>query len=194
MSIRCGKCGATMIAATHNKSAQGWRRTYTCGAAKHLARDVEHLDALIGELVIARLSQPDASIVLGGPATGDIGALHTEREGLRARLDELAAMFAAGAIDGPQLRRGSDELAKLLDDVEARMKAARAASAVADVVLAGDDLAAVWASCGPTVRGRLISALMIFTVLPAPRGRKPGGAYFDPSSVRIDWKTPDSGA
>ena len=27
---RCGKCGASMIAAAHNKTALGWTRTYTC--------------------------------------------------------------------------------------------------------------------------------------------------------------------
>jgi hypothetical protein len=46
----------------------------------------------------------------------------------------------------------------------------------------------VWASCGAEVRGKVISALMTVTVLPAARGPKPGGGYFDPQSVQIDWK------
>jgi len=39
------------------------------------------------------------------------------------------------------------------------------------------------------VRGKVIDALMIVTVLPGACGRKPGGAYFDPSTVKIDWKS-----
>ena len=39
------------------------------------------------------------------------------------------------------------------------------------------------------MRGKVISAMMSVVVLPATRGRKPGGAYFDPDSVRIDWKS-----
>jgi hypothetical protein len=27
------------------------------------------------------------------------------------------------------------------------------------------------------------------TVLPTSRGRRPNGAYFDPTGIRIDWKT-----
>ena len=125
----------------HNRTeAEGWRRTYSCSAAKHLARDVEHLDDYIDRLVIGRLSEPDAALVLGGPAGEDIAALHAQREGLRARLDELSVMFAAGDIDGPQLKRGTAELHVKLDDLNARMAKARASSAVAELVLAGDDL------------------------------------------------------
>jgi hypothetical protein len=40
----------------------------------------------------------------------------------------------------------------------------------------------------PDVRGKVIDALMTVTVLPGARGRKAGGAYFDPALVQIDWK------
>ena len=43
--------------------------------------DNPHLDsndAYIDEIVIGRLSRPDAAIVLGGTASDDIGALHTQ--------------------------------------------------------------------------------------------------------------------
>jgi site-specific DNA recombinase len=162
----------------HRQSRSGnrCRRRLGCSTAKHLARDVEALDAYIDEMVIARLSQPDAAIVLGGPVAEDVGALHTAREGLRARLDDLSALFAAGDIDGPQLKRGSAELRAALGNVDARLAAARASSAVANLVLAGDDLRATWAASPPNVRGKVINALMTVTVLAGARGRKPGGA------------------
>lgn len=86
-------------------------------------------------------------------------------------------------IDGPQLKRGSTELRAALGNVDARLAAARA-SAVANLVLAGDDLRATWAASPPNVRGKVINALMTVTVL---AGRKPG-PHFDPSLIRIDWK------
>lgn len=185
----CGKCGARMITAAHNHTnSHGWRRTYTCSRTKHLARDVEHLDAYIDEIVLARLSQPDAAIVLGGPVADDIGALHAKREGLRARLDELSALFADGSIDGPQLKRGTLELRTHLDSIDAQLAAARSASAIANLILAGDDLRATWTASAPDARGKVIDALMTVTVLPSARGRKPGGAYFDPDTVEIRWK------
>ena len=133
-------------------------------------------------------STVDAEIVLGAPVAQDVGSLHRERDGLRARLDALSIMFAAAEIDTPQLKRGTAELKSRLDNVEAQLAAARAASAVANVVLAGDDLRATWGMSPPEVRGKVIDALMVVTVPPGARGRKPGGAYFDPSLVQIDWK------
>lgn len=188
---RCGRCGATMVAAVHNRSrSHGWRRTYTCSQSKHLGRDVEHLDAYIDELVIGRLSQPDAAIVLGGP-TADLTALSRKRDGFRARLDELGSLFAAGDIDGQQLKRATAELRRKLDDVEAELSAARSSSALANLVLAGDDLRETWNNTAPTIRGQVIDSLMTVTVLPTGRGRRPGGAYFDPASVDIKWKSND---
>jgi site-specific DNA recombinase len=187
---RCGKCEAHMIGAAHNRTrSHGWRRAYICSEAKHLGRDVEHLDAYIDEVIIGRLSQPDAAIVLGGPASDDVGALHTQQAGRRARLDDLAAMFAAGHIDGPQLKRGTAELHAALANVDAQLAAARSASALTNLVLAGDDLRATWTASPPDVRGKIIDALMTVTVLPGARGRKPGGGYFDPATIRIDWRT-----
>jgi hypothetical protein len=118
-------------------------------------------------VVIGRLSAPDAALVLGAPVATDVGSLHTERDNLRSRLDALGTMFGAVEIDAGQLKKGSAEIKQRLDTVEKKLAAARNASAVANVVLAGDDLAATWASCGAEVRGKVISALMTVTVLPA---------------------------
>jgi len=65
---------------------------------------------------------------------------------------------------------------------------ARATSALADLVLSGVDLIATWNATSADVRGRIIDALMTVTVLKAPRGRQPGGGYFNPDYVRIEWK------
>lgn len=185
----CGKCGATMHSAAHNKAkGGGWRPVYVCSASRHLGRDIEHVDRYIDELVIGRLSKPDAAIALGDPAAEDVSALHVRREGFRARLDELGAMFAAGDIDGPQLKRGTAELRDRLDATDTRIAAARSASAISNLVLAGDNLRATWAKTAPDIRGKVIDALMTVTILPAPRGRRPGGAYFDPSYIEIEWK------
>ena len=113
--------------------------------------------------MLGRLSQPDAAIVLSGLAAEDVGALHTQREGLRARLDDLSAMFADGDIDGPQLKRGSAQLHAQLDRLEARLATARSASAVANLVLTGDDLHATWTASPPDVRGKVIHALITVT-------------------------------
>jgi site-specific DNA recombinase len=185
----CGRCGERMaVAAQNHTKSHGWRRAYACSAKKHLVRDAEHLDNYIDQLVIGHLSSPDAALVLGGPSGEELATLHAEREGMRARKKELSRMFAAKKIDGEQLTSGTEELRGLMADIDTRLAAARASSAVANLVLAGDDLAATWAATSPHVRGKIIQDLMTVTVLPSARGRKPGGDYFDPTSIKIAWK------
>jgi DNA invertase Pin-like site-specific DNA recombinase len=185
----CGRCGKHVIATSHNHTrSDGWRRAYACSGSKHLTRDVAHVDAYIDSVVIERLSRPDAPLALHQESTVDVDAVRGQRDGVRARLDELTSLFAAGSIDGDQLAKGSADLRARLESLDAQIASARSVSALADFVLAGDDLAATWTASTPTVRGKVIDALMIVTLLPATRGRKAGGGYFDPDSVRIEWK------
>lgn len=186
----CGKCGAKISTATQNagKNTKHWRLVYVCGVAKHLGRVAEYVDEYISEVVIQRLSRPDAAIVLGGGAEIDLPALQTKREGCRARLDELGSLFAAGDIDGQQLKRATAELRQQLDAVEGELAAVRSSSALADLVLAGDDLRETWKATPPDIKGKIIDALMTVTILPTGRGRRPGGGYFDPASVAIEWR------
>ncbi|MBD8054126.1 recombinase family protein [Rhodococcus ruber] len=183
----CGKCGKPMLTATQVGSAARPRRVYKCSGGAHLGRIADRLDEYVTELTLARLSRDDAAIALGGPAV-DAAALQTERAGVQARLDELAALFADAAIDGSQLRRGSETLRAQLAAIDQRLAEARASSTLADLVLAGDDLRAVWERLSVDVQAKVVDVLMTVTILPAPRGRRPGGDYFDPEYIRIDWK------
>ncbi|WP_079583299.1 recombinase family protein [Mycobacteroides abscessus] len=184
----CGKCGEPMSSASQNGSAAkgGWQKTYACGRSRHLSRLIEPVDEYVSEHVIARLAAPDAHRVILG-AEADVSTLHAQREGLRSRLDQLSAMFAEGAIDGSQLKRGTADLQTKLSAIDAELAAARSSSAVA-WILAEDDVRAAWNSAAPDLRGKVIETLMTVTILPIGRGRRPGGSYFDPAKVKIDWK------
>jgi DNA invertase Pin-like site-specific DNA recombinase len=183
----CGKCGAPMRAAAHNRGPDGWRRTYTCSQTKHLARDLEYLDAYVDEIVIGVLSRPNAKIRLGGPVV-DIAALRAKRDRVREKLDDLVLKFSRDEIDGEQLSIGTADLRAQEQEIKAQLAAARSASALTNLILAGDDLRQAWADAPPDVRGKIIDRLMTVTVKPGARGRKPGGGYFDPDSVRVDPK------
>lgn len=184
----CGKCGKTMLTASQvGASKLDRRKTYRCSGGAHLGRIADRLDEYVTELVIARLSREDAAIALGGPAV-DAAALQTQRTGIQARLDELAALFADGSIDGSQLRRGSESLRSQLDGIDQRLAEARASSTLADLVLAGDDLRTVWGGLSVDVQAKVVDVLMTVTILPSPRGRQPGGDYFNPEYIRIEWK------
>jgi hypothetical protein len=58
---------------------------------------------------------------------------------------------------------------------------------------ADHDTAAVWDGLDLDRKRAVLAALMTITVHPAPKGRtrgwQPGQPYFDPASVRIEWRT-----
>ncbi|MDP8969806.1 MAG: recombinase family protein, partial [Actinomycetota bacterium] len=55
-----------------------------------------------------------------------------------------------------------------------------------------EDVRAGWEAASVSRRKAIVDTLMTVTLLPAPRGRRPGGGYFDPNSVQIDWKAPEA--
>ncbi|MHD0299882.1 recombinase family protein [Rhodococcus qingshengii] len=183
----CGVCGAKMQIATMIRGKTARAKMYRCAASPHIGRIADQLDEYVSEIVIARLSLPDAAITLGSEVV-DATALQVQRDGLQGRLDELASMFAQDAIDGGQLLRGSTELRARIDAIDVELRQARSSSVLSDLVLAGDRLRDVWESLSVDLQGKVVDALMTVTVLPAGRGRQPGGGYFSPQFIEIERK------
>jgi hypothetical protein len=118
---------------------QHGQRTYRCGQTRgHLSRAAQPVDDFVAALVISRLSQPDAADLLLVDDGPNLGALREEATALRARLAELADLFADGAITGAQLARGTNRAREALQAVEEQLADAGRVSALGDLVTAGD--------------------------------------------------------
>ncbi|MDF3311834.1 hypothetical protein P3H15_43415 [Rhodococcus sp. T2V] len=116
-------------------------------------------------------------------------------EGERARqnrLEALAHIFTAGAVDGTQLKARTTQVRYDVARADAALTAQTqwdrlAKSIGADDLRARwekidvDDLHARWKNIDADPRGTAIALLMTVTKLPSPRGRQ----GFDPAYVRI---------
>jgi site-specific DNA recombinase len=187
---RCGACGdgtpVTIACGQHGTSGP----RYAC-RARHLSRSAIPTDELVAQTVIARLARPDAAGLLAPPAPAgtDTAALHRQASALRERKTELARLFAAGAIDAAQLEAGSKQLGGELDAIGRELDAAASRDPLAG--LAGqDDAAQVWAGLPLGRRRAIVRLLCEVTLLPGRSGggRLPGGGYFNPDLVRIEWR------
>lgn len=178
----CGKCGGPMKAAQPGGRKS---RAYVCRDHAHVLRAGEPVDAYVEALVLEYLSRPDTKLTLDDGRDIDVAELQAQRAGVQARLYELASLFADGAIDGSQLRRGTNELRSRLTVVDSQLGELARTNPVADLLGAGDRLAEKWAALSPDMQGKIVSELMSVVVQPAPRGRR----AFDPDYIRIDWKT-----
>jgi site-specific DNA recombinase len=198
----CGVCGQPGLRASVSGNGKGRGPSYRCRSREltgvaHVIRNAVQVDTLVEETVVARLERPDALeslTVATGPVDSNLGALRLEQAALRQRLDTLVRMFTTGAIDERQLTIGTEETKAKIAEIDTALAAAGMRSPLDE--LRGRDIRTAWFGTEPDRsdglslghRRAIVDLLMTVTILPAPKGRRASGAYFDPQYVRIEWK------
>ncbi|MER7047708.1 recombinase family protein [Streptomyces jumonjinensis] len=185
----CGVCGATMRAATAGAGRGSKPRpSYSCRVSKHLTRQRDLLDDFVQLAVLERISRPDAADLLADRDDPvDVLGAQTDMREARGTLDELAAALGAGEMDMQEWRVASQSAKQRLEKAQVALAGAVKANPVVGLVGAEDPDVA-WAALDLSRKRAIIATLMTITVLPARPGRMPGGGYWDPDAVRIEWK------
>lgn len=189
-------CGSPMTGCATGGGWSGSRKAaYRCrhaevynrGGTKHAVRSVAALDHYITKVVIARLSQPDA-LALFEPPTVDAQPLFEERTAIRARVDSMASGWAVGTLTQSALLAASNAANRRLEEIDELLGQARRSS-VLDGLAGRDDVADAWNDLPLDRKRAVVDAVIDVTVLPRPNtGRLPGGAYFDPNCVRVEFR------
>jgi DNA invertase Pin-like site-specific DNA recombinase len=176
----CGVCGSTVNAGTH----RGRYHAYRCREALgHVARRGDDADTYVSEVVIARLAQPDAAVLLEDGKRPDVGQLRDTASALRARLEALAVEFADGELTAGQLRAASERLRERLAATEAELADAGRVSILGPLVGTAD-VRAAWGRLSTDRQRAVIDLLMTVTLHPTGRGAR----KFNPDTVAIEWK------
>ncbi len=197
---RCGVCEqATLRVGTAGNKR---KPVYRCSGRElrvtggHVTRAAPELDSYVESLVVARLSEPGVLESLLPPVgEHDTTPLHVEQMVLRQRADELATLFAEGAVSARQLATATETIRARTDEITDELAQATTRGPLAEMARA-DDLARLWfgtdsdRSDGLPLgkRRAVLDALLTVTVLPARRGQRAGGLYFDPDFIRVVWK------
>ena len=108
----CGECGGKLRPVSSKPSSPGSEKrqvSYGCPACFHVSVKVETLDGYIETVILKRLADSDTGRYIDD-TKDDVAELARRRDGLQERLNEMGRMFAAGEIDGLQLKSGSAEL------------------------------------------------------------------------------------
>lgn len=204
----CGECGALMRVGKQNAGSrkdrktgeklprpeEGWPfyLTYICQGAPgrtgfHVAMKMDHLDQVVTELVLAKVSQPDFLAEVGQRGTG----VDDQRKALidliaskRAYLDEVAEL-AAQTRDAAML---AGQRAIVLPEIEAAQKELESLAGTDPTVttLAGaDDVVGAWDAMELGAKRRVIKALL--TPVVARSKRPPGSKGIDLERVTPVW-------
>lgn len=182
----CGVCGEGL---TSFSKGGGKPAKYKCRKNNCVLRDLDLLDKWVQGYLLRRLGQPDAAELFAGRDDGevDVRAAQEELKAAREDLDGLAAEFGAGQIDMQEWRVARAGARARKERAEAVLATAVRVNPLADL-LAADDKEARWEAMELGRRRAAIDWAMTVRVLPARAGRRPGGSYWDPLAVQIDWK------
>lgn len=179
----CGICGAKLRAVTKRGRHGRPLDLYVCDDKGCVGRSEPAVDDLVKDLVIGRMSMPDAlDFLLGDDAEARRWAERIDEIG--RRLADAADAFADGAITAEQMRRITARLQPELDDAEQR-SAASAVSLDLDALrpLAGPQAGQLWDDMAVAQRRAVLGTLGLRVVIERTRP----GPGFDPASVRFEW-------
>lgn len=176
---KCHKCGKPLYAAPYKNKGRSIM-VYRCLGGYCLQRRMEPVDDLVTDVMVARLSRPDASKLFVN--AGKVAELRAVATDLRGRRDALAALLADGLLSPTAVREQSAKISRELADVEAAMSAAEGVNPLAGVIGA-ENVPAAWDALSLAAKKQAIRSLMEVTVLPAGKGVR-----FDPEHVKIEWK------
>jgi len=179
----CEVCDLPVFASKSKPYKGKSKPIYRCRAG-HVGRDMAKVDELIGAVIVARLSKPDAADLLAEPERADEAAAAARRvRELQDRLNDAAQAFAAETITMSQLTTINAALRPKLDEAKAAAVTPNRQNVLGDLIGAPDP-AAVWDQL-PPARKRAVAMLLINVRLL----RTTSGPRFDPESVEITWRT-----
>jgi len=155
---------------------------YSCPAGCiSLRRD--KLDGFVRDVVIERLSRPDAYTALrqvGADADQEVIAARAEAAELRRRLDEWRASAIRGETTPASLAAIEAGLTARIREAESRARRAQLPPALRQVLEPGADVRARWDAATVHARRDVIRTLMNISVRPA------GQSAFVPVHERVD--------
>lgn len=175
----CGVCGGRVIA---GGSARPGIANYRCGdTTGHFARMAEPVDEYVGDVVVARLSRPDARELLDDRERPDVAALRGEANAARERLLSVAVDFADGDLTAGQVRAVTERLQGRITDLETQIADAGRVDVLGPLV---GDAARVWDGLDVDRRRAVVATLMTVTIHAPGRGVR----TFRPETVGIEWR------
>jgi DNA invertase Pin-like site-specific DNA recombinase len=183
----CGWPGCTSRVhrgGTAGRAGGGGYGTYRCrDSGAHVTRKAEPIDTYVVDVVVARLSRPDAVDLLVDYDRPDVDQLRAKAHTLRRRRGSLARLLRDGTLDEDEVRVQAADLSVELAAVEADLTHSGRADVLRPLVEA-IDVRAAWEALARDRQRAVIDAMVTVTLLPVGRGRR----SFDTNSVRIEPK------
>lgn len=191
--LRCGRCGNRLYSQARHSNPQNRIRRYVClkgpdhGGCGRLTVVAAPVEELLAEAVLARLDSPQLADVLAGKATADadVSALAAQVDADQERLDELAGLYADGAITAREWIAARDPITERITTARRDIAAATDTTAVFELAGTGGVLRTDWDGMDLGRQQAIVKAVLDHAVI-APG--TPGSRSLDIGRVQPYWR------
>jgi DNA invertase Pin-like site-specific DNA recombinase len=188
--VRCGLCGAALVARTRSKRARsyGCRKGpgfVGCGGVYTVASQLEDL---IVESVLYRLDSPQFAEALANPKKGgSVQTLEVDRDAEMQNLVELARLHGEKAITFREWMAAREPIERRIKAADRQFAQASQTTALAGFVGDAKKLRTLWHDLPLSRQQAVIKAVLeCATVMPSSQPQ--GSHRFDPSRVKPLWR------
>lgn len=171
----CGVCGRVVKV----QPQRGDYMTYMCKRFC-VTRKMQWVDDLIVGLVISRLSQPDALVLLADP-DDDVSVTLDAIGHKRSRLEEFYEAAAKGEITAAGLGRIEANLLTEIEVLESRIRRYDVPSVVYELAKSPAER---WATLTLEQKREVLRTLLEIRILPGHSGSR----RFDPETIEVSWR------
>ncbi|WP_188108900.1 recombinase family protein [Mycolicibacter arupensis] len=191
--LRCGRCGNRLYSQARHSNPENRTRRYVClkgpdhGGCGRLTVVAAPVEELLTEAVLARLDSPQLADVLAGKATADadVTALATQVDACQERLDELAGLYAEGAITAREWIAARDPITDRITAARRDIATATDTTAVYELAGTGSALRTEWDGLDLGRQQAIVKAVLDHAVI-APG--TPGARSLDIGRVAPVWR------
>jgi site-specific DNA recombinase len=191
--LRCGRCGNRLYSQARHRNPQNRVRRYVClsgpdqGGCGRLTVVAEPVEDLLTDAVLTRLDSPQLADVLAGRSSvdADVAALSAQLDADTARLDELAALYANGAVTAREWIAARDPITARIAETRRAIAQATDATDVHELAGTGHLLRYQWDGLDIDRQQAVIKSVLDHAVI-APG--TPGSRSLDIGRVQPHWR------
>jgi len=191
--LRCGRCGGRLFSQARHQNPDNRVRRYVCrkgpdhSGCGRLTVVAAPVEALLTDAVLTRLDSPHLADTLAGKtrADADVAALSAQLDADTARLDELAALYAEGAVTAREWIAARDPITDRITATRRNIAAATDTVEVSELAGNGHLLRGQWDDLGIDRQHAIIKSVLDHAVI-APG--TPGARALDINRVQPVWR------
>jgi hypothetical protein len=191
--LRCGRCGNRLYSQARHSNPDNRVRRYVClkgpdhGGCGRLTVVAAPVEELLAEAVLTRLDSPQLADVLAGKASADqdVAALAAQVDKDQERLDELAGLYADGAVTAREWIAARDPITDRITAARRDIAAATDTTAVYELAGTGGVLRTGWPDLDLGRQQAVVRAVLDHAVI-APG--TPGARRLDIDRVAPVWR------